>query len=62
METVVVSPLCSGKRFWGLEKGAGWVADWGRVRSGGQQVAVVLWRVTYLPGWPLAVVPRNGKL
>lgn len=29
METVVVSPVCSGKRFWGLEKEAGWVADWG---------------------------------
>lgn len=28
MESVVVSPVCSDKRFLGLEKGAGWVADW----------------------------------
>lgn len=34
METAVVSPVCSGKSFWGLEKGAGWPADWSRVRPG----------------------------
>lgn len=34
METAAVSPACSGKRFWGLEEGAGWAADgWSQVRS-----------------------------
>lgn len=63
VEAAVVSPNCSGKRFHGLEKGAGWVAvTGGRARPAGKQGGGLLWRVVRLPGWPLAVGPRDGKL
>lgn len=59
----MVSPVCTGKRFWGLEKAVGWVAvTGGRVRPGGKQVRAVLWRAACLPGWPLAVGPKDRKL
>jgi len=53
-EAAVISPVCSGEKFWDLEKGAGCASlTAGRVRPRGKEAGVVLWRATCLQDVPL---------